>query len=260
MCSIVNAQMFSIWQQIPWLFNMSSQGRLRDETLKVLHGQTKEVIQKRRAEMNASATTISSEGGKYSYLNLHDLQSSSHPTNEHDGEHREHFLQNFTITYLIYAIKAMDEFGRKRRLAFLDSLLLAQKVDNTLTDQNIQEEVDTFMFEVRITLSFVFYSHLMFLIQGHDTTSSAIGFAIYLLSRNPDAQQLAYEEVVRTTDTESESMPYLEAVIKETLRLYPSVPFYSRKVTETLTIGEYKYIKYYTKLMKVDKQKFRKGW
>lgn len=68
MCSIVNAQMFSIWQQIPWLFNMSSQGRLRDETLKVLHGQTKEVIQKRRAEMNASATTISSEGGKYSYL------------------------------------------------------------------------------------------------------------------------------------------------------------------------------------------------
>lgn len=59
MCAILNEQMFSTWQQNPWLFNMSSKRRHRDETLKVLHGQTKQVIQQRRAEMNAST---SSEG------------------------------------------------------------------------------------------------------------------------------------------------------------------------------------------------------
>ncbi|KAH8396449.1 hypothetical protein KR222_010434 [Zaprionus bogoriensis] len=118
-------------------------------------------------------------------------------------------------------LSAEKETEDKRRLAFLDVLLLAQMEGATeLSDVDIREEVDTFMFE------------------GHDTTSSAIAFAISLLSKHADVQQRVYEEAVELEGREKEPMPYLEAVIKETLRLYPSVPFFSRKVIDDLSVGD----------------------
>lgn len=103
--------------------------------------------------------------------------------------------------------------GPKKKLAFLDLLLQVQgDHPEKLNNEGIREEVDTFLFE------------------GHDTTTSAISFALLNLAKYPDAQQLVFEESqnilgdkMASTIQDLNQLTYLEKFIKETLRLYPSV-------------------------------------
>ncbi|PSN43009.1 Cytochrome P450 4C1 [Blattella germanica] len=81
--------------------------------------------------------------------------------------------------------------------------------------------------------------------QGHDTTTAAIGWALQLLASHPEIQQKAYEEVksffIQDSDHNltMQDMKYLEMVIKETLRLYPSVPLTGREIKEDVVIDGY---------------------
>ncbi|KAL9697518.1 hypothetical protein quinque_000959 [Culex quinquefasciatus] len=118
--------------------------------------------------------------------------------------------------------------SEKQRMTFLDLLLNVTSEGEPLSDTDIREEVDTFMFE------------------GHDTTTSGISFAIYELARNPAVQDKIYDEIVSILGKDPNSyeitfqvlqeFKYLEMVIKETLRLYPSVPFIGRNVVEPIKL------------------------
>ncbi|XP_052861749.1 probable cytochrome P450 49a1 [Anopheles cruzii] len=82
---------------------------------------------------------------------------------------------------------------------------------------------------------------------GVDTTSVAATSTIYQLSQHPDKQEILFNEIKRsmpTPDTKFtismlETMPYLRACIKETLRMYPVVIGNGRSLQTDAVIGGY---------------------
>ncbi|XP_068664934.1 cytochrome P450 71A1-like [Aristolochia californica] len=96
--------------------------------------------------------------------------------------------------------------------AFVDILLRLQRELNLGTD------------DIKGTL-------MDFLIGGSDTTSAALEWAMTELMRNPSAMMKAQEEVRRIVkgkqqveETDIHKLEFLNAVIKETLRLHPPAP------------------------------------
>lgn len=115
---------------------------------------------------------------------------------------------------------------KKKRKAFLDMLLNAYE-DKQLTLDGISEEVDTFMFE------------------GHDTTSAALAWTFYMIGHHKEVQAKLHQEVDNIfknkandsiTMEDVKNLDYLELVIKESMRLFPSVPIIGRKISQECMI------------------------
>ena len=111
-------------------------------------------------------------------------------------------------------------------LDFLDILLIARDDEgNGLTDQEIQDEVDTFMFE------------------GHDTTTSGMCWTLYCLAKHPEHQEKVREEVRSVLMgrewleyDDLKELKYTQWCIKEAMRLYPPVYFIFRRAAEDIEL------------------------
>ena len=86
---------------------------------------------------------------------------------------------------------------------------------------------------------------VVFLLVGYETTATTLTFASYELATNPSVQQKLYEEVNKYFESnnndinyeELAKMPFLDAVICETLRRHSPAPRTTRVLTDD---NEYK--------------------
>lgn len=60
--------------------------------------------------------------------------------------------------------------------------------------------------------------------------------SMFMLAKHLDVQRKMFEEI--STSEKDAPLPYLEAVIKESLRLLPSVPSFGRQTRQPFTVGE----------------------
>ncbi|XP_017774223.1 PREDICTED: cytochrome P450 4C1-like isoform X2 [Nicrophorus vespilloides] len=121
-----------------------------------------------------------------------------------------------------YSQLMIDENGEEMKKPFLDSMLM----DGTFSDQKILDQVNTIIFA------------------GHESIANGISFTLYNLGQNQDVQRKVYEELLMTcgrnlhhfTATNFRETKYMNMVLRETFRMYPSVPVFGRYVESDLKL------------------------
>jgi len=84
---------------------------------------------------------------------------------------------------------------------------------------------------------------LIFLLAGHETTSTALTFTMHLLGRHPDVQAAVYDEIAEVLDGRTPHaddigrLRLTEMVVKEAMRLYPPVYSLGRVVEQEVIMG-----------------------
>ncbi|MEL6966700.1 MAG: cytochrome P450 [Pseudomonadota bacterium] len=134
--------------------------------------------------------------------------------------------------------KMVDDIIRERRRGGGDGVqndllnYMLQGVDKvtgeSLSDENIRYQINTF------------------LIAGHETTSGLMSFTLYFLLNHPDVLEKAYREVdtvlgrdisIQPTIKDVNKLTYIQQILYEALRLYPTAPAFGLYPYEDEIVG-----------------------
>uniref|UniRef100_A0A8C7XW25 Cholesterol 24-hydroxylase n=1 Tax=Oryzias sinensis TaxID=183150 RepID=A0A8C7XW25_9TELE len=115
--------------------------------------------------------------------------------------------------------------------------ILTQIIKTSAAEEKMTEEDEEFMLDNFVT----------FFIAGQETTANQLAFCIMELARHPEILEELRKEVEEVIGMKREinyedlgKLVYLSQVLKETLRLYSTVPGTSRELTEEITIDGFR--------------------
>ncbi|GMF24441.1 unnamed protein product [Phytophthora lilii] len=125
-----------------------------------------------------------------------------------------------------------DKAGKDIVSLFLDDLHKSNDVDESCFDPTYLRDIVT-----------------NFIIAGRDTTAQALSWFLYCLSQNPQVEAKIRKEILTKLPElsngkcspsmdEVSDLTYVEASLRETLRLYPSVPFVSKEAVHDAVLSD----------------------
>ena len=131
---------------------------------------------------------------------------------------------------IVYGLIRARRTTGEDRGDLLSMLLLAQDEEDTgrgMTDVQVRDEAMTIF------------------LAGHETTANALMWTWYLLSQSPDVERALHAEIDRVlgrrlpTVADIASLPYVERVVTESMRLYPPAWIIGRRAIQPYAIGGY---------------------
>jgi len=185
-------------------------------------------------------------------------------------EKGESHLSNAIETYLKEAFKQMNNplqhwnpiCNKNRKnaikyiLDFMDDVIrqkIAARAEHP-TDNEVKDLLDLLLDAqdpdtgVGFTIDEIRDQVMTFLFAGHETTAHSLTFAVAQVAQHPQVAQKLLEELAEVVGqapkgiigyNDVAKLPYLTAVIKETMRMYPVVASIARQLEEDHRIGEY---------------------
>ena len=134
----------------------------------------------------------------------------------------QRFLQaRATVDHLLY-----EDIARRKMLEPTDDILgmlleVKDEAGNGLSDVELRDQA------------------VSLVSAGFETTSAALSWAVYLLLEHPDVLDKLRGEVEGSSPRDLLKSAYLDAVIKETLRLYPTAPAGLRQTVTDVVYKDY---------------------
>ncbi len=150
------------------------------------------------------------------------------------SEVQDFLIKEIRLPHKAFWFKISGQVKKHQHMALESNAIINQIIEDRLQSNTKQNDLLDMLLETRYedsgesmsTKQLIDEIKILF-IAGHETTANALTFTLHLLGNHPEAQQKIYDELIalesETDDIleQLQKMTYTNAVLNESMRLYP---------------------------------------